>query len=178
MQYNISRIEGQPPRGFDQVIDGRRQLITEGSDKASEQRIVAAMGSTSVLPRREEVNGHLVYDVPFGTRLLIKTLIQSPYSERYMRRLAASAGDFMRRLRQLDPGLFGIQLEHIAITHNAGTREDDTALTVVPPVLPAGQAEPQSDEAILGHVHEQHLMDPELIPPFANGLKGVDYDQY
>ncbi|MCA9337429.1 hypothetical protein KC951_01835 [Candidatus Saccharibacteria bacterium] len=148
-QFSIARYRGET-RGFD-LIDPRsrrRLYLTVGSSEEAEAWVARSVPGISleqaveVQPHpSQQIDGHVpqVYRVPEGTRLLIKTLDQSPYHAAYMRRIGHAAGALLRKLHRLDPGQFGIGLDNIALTHNGGDNQDDSELRIVPPLAAPGE---------------------------------------
>jgi hypothetical protein len=172
MQFQVGRIEGAPVWGLDIVHDHKRLLIAEGSNTFSERLIKQKMGPGAVLKSSKTGDGLVIYNVPQGSRLLVKTFRQAPYTRPYMDKLAVRSGNFLRDLSRLDPGLFGITIERIAITHDGGEgKNDDTELTVVPPLLAPDEAQPVSMDEI---VRQASLYFQEgQIEKLIDGLNGV-----
>ncbi len=147
MQFNIGRLEGGPLRGYDLVnpVSRERILLARDSSIDSERLVRLRLGRLAIPPRMPKLHPYDSYDIyymPFGARLLIKTLRAAPYNPDYMANVTDRVGVFMRRLHQLDPGLFGLTLTTIAVGHDIEDGErDDVALMVVPPLAAPGQAE-------------------------------------
>jgi hypothetical protein len=174
MQFNVGRIEGVAARGLDIFTDQGRYLVTEHSDPAAEARIAQSFGTQAVLSRIFEERATSVYEVPKGSRLLLKTLRRSPYSERYTHHLAGKLGRFLRSLRTIDDSLFGgVDVTMVAVTHDGedAPSHDDIYLTVVPPVTLARPDAPRLSHAEVVR-HNDALLPPELVDAFNRGYLG------
>ncbi len=137
MLYNIGKIEGGQPRGFD-VIDkatNARLYFTTPADQDAERIVKKELGDKAILPLTRNEDYFSVYSVTDGARLLIKSLEASPYQEAYMKKLKQDATEFINKIKKLDKNAFGIKLSDIAIQHNGpDNSSDDIYLSVVPPL--------------------------------------------
>lgn len=135
MLFNIGRVEGMPQRGFDLInANKQRRYFVRESHRESEERVRESLGRQAVLKSLGEKEGFLVYAVPLGTKPLKKVLDTAPYKREYMDRLAEHGERFLQKIEQLDSGRFGADINSIAIAHSGS--EDDTYLTLVPPLAP------------------------------------------
>ncbi|MBI3624340.1 hypothetical protein HY218_01775 [Candidatus Saccharibacteria bacterium] len=174
MQFQISRIEGLRPRGLDIVHGSGRLLIVENSDLESERIVAKNLGAQAILKRSRHEGIISTYRIPKDARLLVKTLRQAPFVDPYMEHLALRAGTFMHNLAELDPGLFGITIENVAITHDGkDSSRDDVVLTVVPPLMPMHAASTVTPEQIVGKAAP--YLQGDQIGYFEDGLRGQNH---
>ncbi len=151
MQFNIGRLEGMPERGLDIVDPGNvRHYVCEGSDIESETLVKKNLGGAAILRLRGIENEMYIYDVPEGSLMLAKFFRQAPYTEEYVNRQAYRTGQFIKRLRSLDKGVFGLTVQDIAVTYGTPDRRnlDDVNLTVVPPLKRMGSVPAVTDEML------------------------------
>jgi hypothetical protein len=163
MQFNIGRIEGQIPRGQDIVDESGndRYYIAPISSHQAADQLVRKFGPEVVLPVVDIHDGAVVYEVMPGSRLMAKTLQQAPYGEKYMQKLAHRTGRFLRAVRKLDAGLYGLNIEGLAVTYHEDedVDADDTFLTIVPPLAEPGATVAVDNEHIMldasRYIHQQ-----------------------
>ena len=151
MQFNIGRIEGFPSRGLDIITaDGGRVYMCQGYDLQSEALVSQKLGGAAVLKVARIVDEVAIYKVPNGSRTLAKSFKQAPYTPEYMNRQAYRTGQFVGKLRRIDEGMFGLEVQDIALTYGVPDRanQDDVNLTVIPPLKKQGEQSLVTDEAL------------------------------
>ena len=125
-----------------------RLYLTQGSDVVSESILdnyfVRRNIGASVLQLAEDGgsavssgNNLQTYVVPSGARLLAPSLKDPAYNELYLARLSHRIGTVMKSIQKLDPGLYGIDLNAVAIIHEDDEVGDDTEFAIIPPLASA-----------------------------------------
>lgn len=175
-QFNIGRVSSSRQRGLDivEAASDDRYYLTLGSDRQSEQQMTIKFGTQALLGAVEVDEVTDVYEIPKGSRLLVKTLDKSPYSPAYMRTLAYRAGNFLRKIARQDPGLYGLDITAIATTERIAfdrSSLDDIVLSAVQPLSAPGAAEPQSVDQLFEKA-QPYLLTEELKNAYLSGLTG------
>lgn len=173
MQFNVGRIEGQQPRGYDIVDESGadRYYVTSPSSSVAASRLAQRFGDQVVPPVVIETDDIAVYDITAGSRLLVKTLQQAPYGEKYMQKLCNRTGFFLRAVRRLDAGLFGLTIENLAVSYKEDEEVDDTFLTVVPPLREPGTVPPVTNNHLMLDA-SRFIAKPDSRAAFWKGLNG------
>jgi hypothetical protein len=164
-QFNVGRFVDGIAVGADLVnsTDNRRIYVTEGSSETSERMVVEMLGKVVLPPSRivhpsflgtDKEAALQTYEIPFGARPVRRTLEQSPYRDAYMQRLSFRVGELLGKLRKLDAGIFGLNVDAVAIGHNGSEHGDDTRLFIVPPLLDKGSVSPIKEADILEAIDE------------------------
>jgi hypothetical protein len=136
--FNVAINNSDQIRRYDLInpLSNERVLWTPPSHEDAMAVIEDMIGNQKhpvFFPKIATTEEGVLYSVPTSVRTLAGTLIESPYIEKYNRKLTQRGSEFLGKLAVLDENSFGLDLEDVVISHN-GLADDDSYFSLMPPV--------------------------------------------